>query len=53
MSSEESGGQLSGNTIFSESPGISLGEKQYVAQESDRLEEDLTRMDEESGGADK
>jgi hypothetical protein len=39
MSSEETSGQLSGGTQFSESPKIYLGEEQYVAQESDGLEE--------------
>jgi hypothetical protein len=49
MSSEESGSVLSGSTQFSESPEISLGEKQYVAQESDGLEEDLARLEKEVG----
>ncbi len=49
MSSEETGGQLSGSTQFSESPEISLGEEQSVEQASDGLEEDLVRMETESG----
>jgi hypothetical protein len=52
MSSKETGGQPSGDTEFSESPKISLGEEQSVAQESDELEEELARMDEESGAPD-
>ncbi|KAM0852058.1 hypothetical protein ACQ4PT_052018 [Festuca glaucescens] len=52
MSSEESGGGLSGNTQFSESPEISLGEEQSVAHESDGLEEELARMGEETGEPD-
>ncbi|KAM0907458.1 hypothetical protein ACQ4PT_016110 [Festuca glaucescens] len=49
MSSEETGGQLSGSTQFSESPESSLWEEQSVEQASDGLEEDLARMEEESG----
>ncbi|KAM0848037.1 hypothetical protein ACQ4PT_054640 [Festuca glaucescens] len=52
MSSEESGGGLSGNTQFSESPEISLGEEQSVAHESDGLEEELAQMGEEAGEPD-
>jgi hypothetical protein len=52
MSSEEYGGQLSGNTVFTDSYEISLGEEQSIAQESDGLKDDLARMDEESGGSD-
>jgi hypothetical protein len=50
--SEESGRELSGSTQFSESPEISLGEEQAVEKESDRFEEDLSRMVEVAGGPD-
>jgi hypothetical protein len=52
MSSEESGRELSGRTQFNESPEISLGEEQAIEQESDGLEEDLARMEEEAGEPD-
>ncbi|KAM0821197.1 hypothetical protein ACQ4PT_028941 [Festuca glaucescens] len=52
MTSEESIPELSGSTRHSESPEISLGEEQPVDQGDDGLEEDLTRMEEESGGSD-
>ena len=52
MSSEETGGQLSGRTQFSESPEISLGEEQSVEQGTDGLEEDLAGMEEEAGSPD-
>ncbi|KAM0871532.1 hypothetical protein ACQ4PT_039337 [Festuca glaucescens] len=52
MSSEETGGQLSGSTQFSKSPEISLGEEQSVEQGTDGLEEDLAGMEEEAGNPD-
>ena len=52
MASEESGVELSGSTQFSESPEISLGEEEAVEQETDGLEEDLARLEEEAGGPD-
>ncbi|KAM0872708.1 hypothetical protein ACQ4PT_038528 [Festuca glaucescens] len=51
MASEESGAELSGNTQFSESPEISLGEE-AIEQETDGLEEDLARMEEDAGNPD-
>ncbi|KAM0910872.1 hypothetical protein ACQ4PT_013877 [Festuca glaucescens] len=44
--------ELSGSTQFSESPEISLGEEGAVEQETDGLEEDLARLEEEAGGPD-
>ncbi|KAM0925105.1 hypothetical protein ACQ4PT_004397 [Festuca glaucescens] len=52
MASEESGAELSGNTQFSESPEVSLGEEEAVEQETDGLEEDLAEMEEEAGNPD-
>ncbi|KAM0895906.1 hypothetical protein ACQ4PT_023558 [Festuca glaucescens] len=52
MASEESGAELSGNTQFSESPEVSLGEEEAVEQETDGLEEDLAEMEKEAGNPD-
>ncbi|KAM0921736.1 hypothetical protein ACQ4PT_006674 [Festuca glaucescens] len=52
MASEESGMELSGSTQFSESAEISLGEEEAVERETDGLEEDLARMQEEASNPD-
>ncbi|KAM0901263.1 hypothetical protein ACQ4PT_020094 [Festuca glaucescens] len=44
--------ELSGSSQFSESPEISLGEEEVVEQETDGLEEDLARLEEEASGSD-
>jgi hypothetical protein len=52
MSFEGTGELASGGTQFSNSPEISLGEEQSIAQKSYGLEEELARMEEESGAPD-